>query len=176
MKIHLVMLGKTRIPEIRALLEDYIRRIEHFAEVQVTELRDAMAWRKQKLDSHAAIVALDAAGKQFTSQQFAKWLGAQRDSGLRELMMLGKIYYEAGREDGKPAARNIIVVDAPASGNTSLSEPTDMNLRSLIATAVALGAMRLSVLNRPRCRMTCGFAPRLFMVRPHSGRSLSLSE
>jgi len=88
MKIHLVMLGKTRIPDVRRLLEDYIRRIEHFAEVQVTELRDAAAWRKQKLDSHAAIVALDAAGKQFTSQQFAKWLGVQRDSGLRELVIL----------------------------------------------------------------------------------------
>ena len=97
MKIHLVMLGKTRIPEIRALFDDYIRRIKHFAEVQVTELRDAAAWRKQKLDSHAAIVALDTAGKQFTSQQFAKWLGTQRDSGLRELVIL------CGDADGFPA-------------------------------------------------------------------------
>ncbi|HUJ83575.1 MAG TPA: 23S rRNA (pseudouridine(1915)-N(3))-methyltransferase RlmH [Candidatus Acidoferrales bacterium] len=97
MKIHLVMLGKTRIPEIRTLLEDYIRRIEHYAEVQVTELRDAAAWRKQKLDSHAAIVALDAAGKQFTSQHFAKWLATQRDSGLRELVIL------CGDAEGFPA-------------------------------------------------------------------------
>src|ERR1700733_9302449 len=36
--------------------------------------------------------------------------------GLRELMMLGKIYYEAGLDGAKPPARNIIVVDAPASG------------------------------------------------------------
>ncbi len=76
---------------------NYIRRIEHYAEVQITELRDASAWRKQKLDSHAAIVALDAAGKQFTSQQFAKWLGTQRDSGLRELVIL------CGDADGFPA-------------------------------------------------------------------------
>jgi 23S rRNA (pseudouridine1915-N3)-methyltransferase len=96
MKIHLVMLGKTRIPEIRTLFEDYIRRIEHFAEVQITELRAAAAWRKQKLDSHALIVALDAAGKQFTSQQFAKWLETQRDSGLRELVIL------CGDADGFP--------------------------------------------------------------------------
>jgi 23S rRNA (pseudouridine1915-N3)-methyltransferase len=97
MKIHLVMLGKTRIPEIRKLLEDYVRRIEHYAEVQVTELRDAAGWRKQKLDSHAAIVALDAAGKQFTSQQFATWLAKQHDSGLRELVIL------CGDADGFPA-------------------------------------------------------------------------
>jgi 23S rRNA (pseudouridine1915-N3)-methyltransferase len=97
MKIHLVMLGKTRIPEIRTLLDDYIRRIGHFAEVQVSELRDAASWHKQKLDSHAAIVALDATGKQFTSQQFAKWLGNQRDSGLRELVIL------CGDAEGFPA-------------------------------------------------------------------------
>jgi 23S rRNA (pseudouridine1915-N3)-methyltransferase len=88
MKIHLVMLGKTRTPEIRALLDDYVARIKHYSEIQITELRDAAAWRKQKLDSHAQIVALDAAGKQFTSHQFAKWLGTHRDAGLRELVLL----------------------------------------------------------------------------------------
>ncbi len=40
----------------------------------------------------------------------------QAAPGLRELMMLGKVYYEAGHDGGKPPARNLIVVDAPASG------------------------------------------------------------
>ena len=40
----------------------------------------------------------------------------QAAPGLRELMMLGKVYYEAGRDGAKPPARHIIVVDAPASG------------------------------------------------------------
>jgi len=96
MKIHLVMLGKTRRDETRALLEDYVRRIGRYAEVQVTELRDAAAWRKRKLDPHSAIVLLDASGKQFSSAQFAKWIGEQRDAGLRELVFL------CGDADGFP--------------------------------------------------------------------------
>src|SRR6266851_8986723 len=40
----------------------------------------------------------------------------QAAPGLRELMMLGKIYYEAERKDFKPPNRRMIIVDAPASG------------------------------------------------------------
>lgn len=81
------MLGKTRREEVRALLDDYVTRIRRHAEVEIVELRDAnsAALRKLKLDSAATIVLLDAAGKQFTSQQFARWLGDLRDRGTREL-------------------------------------------------------------------------------------------
>jgi 23S rRNA (pseudouridine1915-N3)-methyltransferase len=90
MKICLVMLGKTRRREIRILLEDYVGRIGHYCEIEITELRDAnsAALRKLKFDSGAAIVLLDAAGKQFTSQQFARWLAEQRDRSTRELVFL----------------------------------------------------------------------------------------
>ena len=90
MKIRLVMLGKTRREESRALLEDYSGRIRHYAEIQINELRDAgpAAWRKLKLEPGATVVLLDAAGKQFTSQQFARWLGELRDRGTRELVFL----------------------------------------------------------------------------------------
>jgi anion-transporting ArsA/GET3 family ATPase len=40
----------------------------------------------------------------------------QAAPGLRELMMLGKVFYDAGRDGAEPAVRNSIVVDAPASG------------------------------------------------------------
>jgi 23S rRNA (pseudouridine1915-N3)-methyltransferase len=74
MKICLVMLGKTR----------------HYGEIEISELRDASpaALRKLKLASSAALVLLDAAGKQLTSQQFARWLGELRDRGTRELVFL----------------------------------------------------------------------------------------
>lgn len=90
MKVRLVMLGKTRRPEIRALIEDYISRIRHYAEIEITELRDGSpaAVRKLKLDPAATVVLLDAAGKQFTSQQFARWLGDLRDRGGREVVFL----------------------------------------------------------------------------------------
>ncbi len=84
------MLGKTRRPESRALLDDYVRRIDRYAEVEVNELRDssAAALRKLKIEPGAAVVLLDATGKQFTSQQFARWLGQLRDSGTREVAFL----------------------------------------------------------------------------------------
>ena len=46
------------------------------------------ALRKLKIDPGATVVLLDAAGKQFTSQQFARWLGDLRDRGTRELGFL----------------------------------------------------------------------------------------
>jgi 23S rRNA (pseudouridine1915-N3)-methyltransferase len=99
MKLRLLMLGKTRREEARALLDDYTARIRHYADAEVTELRDAgpAPLRKLKLDSSATIVLLDAAGKQFTSQQFAKWLGDLRDRGTRELVFL------CGDAEGFPA-------------------------------------------------------------------------
>jgi 23S rRNA (pseudouridine1915-N3)-methyltransferase len=100
MKIHLVMLGKTRRPEIRALLDDYLARIRRFADVQLTELREdsAASLRKLTLDSTATIVLLDEAGKPQTSAQFAKWLGETRDRGTREIAFL------CGGAEGFPEA------------------------------------------------------------------------
>lgn len=93
------MLGKTRRAEIRALLDDYARRIRRYTEIEFNELRDASpsTLRKLKMDSAAAIVLLDAAGKQFTSQQFARWMGDLGDRGTRELIFL------CGDADGFPA-------------------------------------------------------------------------
>jgi 23S rRNA (pseudouridine1915-N3)-methyltransferase len=90
MKIRLLMLGKTRRDECRALLDDYAARIRRYAELEIQELRDGSpaALRKLKLDAAATIVLLDAAGRQFTSQQFARWLGGLRDRGAREIVFL----------------------------------------------------------------------------------------
>lgn len=90
MKIHLVMLGKTRRPEIRALLDDYLARIRRFADVQLTELREesATSLRKLSLDSAATIILLDDAGQPQSSAQFAARLREMRDCGAREIVFL----------------------------------------------------------------------------------------
>ncbi|MGH9731810.1 MAG: 23S rRNA (pseudouridine(1915)-N(3))-methyltransferase RlmH [Candidatus Acidiferrales bacterium] len=90
MKLRLIMLGRTRRAEVRALLDDYLARIRHYAEVETTELREAndSALRKLKLEPSATLVMLDAAGKQFTSAEFARWLGDLRDRGAREIVFL----------------------------------------------------------------------------------------
>ncbi len=90
MKLRLVMLGKTRRAEVRALLNDYLDRIRHYSPIEITELRDAGSAVARKLgcEPGAIRVLLDAAGKQFTSEQFARWLAEQRDRGTRELIFL----------------------------------------------------------------------------------------
>jgi 23S rRNA (pseudouridine1915-N3)-methyltransferase len=90
MKIRLVLLGKTRRAECRAMLDDYAARIRRYAEIEVTELReDSAALRRLEFPSGATIVLLDAAGKQHTSAEFARWLAKERDRGARELIFLG---------------------------------------------------------------------------------------
>jgi len=95
--IRLLMLGKTRRPEMRILLDDYVKRISHQVPIEVTEARDASAaLKKINADRAATVVLLDAAGKNFSSEEFAKWLAEQRDHGTRELIFL------CGDADGFP--------------------------------------------------------------------------
>ena len=90
MKIRLIMLGKTRNASLRSLIDEYVKRTQRFTPAEITELRETSpaALRKLKFDSASTIVLLDAAGKQFTSAQFAKWLGDSRDRGMREMIFL----------------------------------------------------------------------------------------
>ena len=75
MKIRLLMLGKTRRPELRAILDDYVKRISRSCPIEITEVRDSEAAIK-KLDADRAATALllDAGGKQHDSESLAKWL------------------------------------------------------------------------------------------------------
>ncbi len=88
MRIHLVMLGKTRRAELRAVFEDYLGRIRRWCEIEVTELRSAAAAEKLRRESATVWVLLDGGGRQFSSQEFARWIGEQRDGGTRELVFL----------------------------------------------------------------------------------------
>jgi 23S rRNA (pseudouridine1915-N3)-methyltransferase len=83
------MLGKTRRPEMRALLDDYVKRIGRSCPVEITEVRDAdAATKKLDADRAATLVLLDAAGKNLDSNALANWLGELRDRGTRELIFL----------------------------------------------------------------------------------------
>ena len=99
MKIRLLMLGKTRRPEVSALLADYVKRIGRSCAIEVTEVRDAeAALKKLNAGRAATMLLLDAAGKVYDSIAFAKWLGEQRDRGTREIVFV------CGDADGFPEA------------------------------------------------------------------------
>jgi 23S rRNA (pseudouridine1915-N3)-methyltransferase len=99
MKIRLIMLGKTRRPEMRAVLDDYAKRVSRSCPIEITEVRDGTAaLKKLDADRAATVVLLDAGGKTFDSEALAKWLGELRDRGTRELIFL------CGDADGFPDA------------------------------------------------------------------------
>lgn len=97
MKIRLAMLGKMRRPELRALLEDYMKRIGRTNPIEINEMRDGEAVAK-KLDADraAVMILLDAGGKVMDSEAFARWIGEQRDRGTREIVFV------CGDADGFP--------------------------------------------------------------------------
>ena len=97
MRLRLLMLGKTRRPELRGVFDDYIKRISHATSIEVNEVRDAEA-AIQRLDADRAATALllDAGGKPQSSEALARWLGEQRDRGTREIIFV------CGDADGFP--------------------------------------------------------------------------
>jgi 23S rRNA (pseudouridine1915-N3)-methyltransferase len=98
-KICLLMLGKTRRAEMRAVIDDYVKRISRYSPIEITNVRDGVgAIKKLDADRAATVVLLDALGKNFDSNDFAKWLGELRDRGTRELIFV------CGDADGFPAA------------------------------------------------------------------------
>ena len=89
MKLRLLMLGKTRRPELRAIVDDYVKRISRSCPIEITEVRDSEAAIKRlDADRAASALLLDAAGKQHDSESLAKWLGEQRDRGIREIVFV----------------------------------------------------------------------------------------
>ncbi len=97
MRLRLLMLGKTRRPELRAVIDDYVKRIGRSVPIEVNEVRDAEAALK-RLDSDraAASVLLDASGKPQDSEALARWLAEHRDRGTREIIFI------CGDADGFP--------------------------------------------------------------------------
>jgi 23S rRNA (pseudouridine1915-N3)-methyltransferase len=98
MKIRLLILGKTRRPELCAILDDYVKRIGRSSKIEVTEVRDGdAALKKLEASRGAETVLLDAGGKTMDSEEFARWIGDRRDRGTRELIFV------CGDADGFPA-------------------------------------------------------------------------
>ena len=111
MRVRLIWEGKTKNAELRALEADYRSRIEHFTELVIDELgpvrgagtkpgsqssrpgrlQDKLSTVERRLLERVRgsyKVCLDAGGREWTSEQFAEWLGRQALGGARELAFL----------------------------------------------------------------------------------------
>ena len=89
MRIQLLLLGKTRRPEMCALLDDYVKRISRSCPIEIMEVRDADAVLK-RLDANCAAtpILLDAGGRTIDSNTLARWIGELRDRGTRQIIFV----------------------------------------------------------------------------------------
>jgi 23S rRNA (pseudouridine1915-N3)-methyltransferase len=84
-KIKIAWIGKTKEPAIAALTEEYLKRISRYAAAEGLSLRDEAALLELrgrasgKAASKSTLVLLDSRGKEFSSEQFAKFLGDYQD-------------------------------------------------------------------------------------------------
>jgi 23S rRNA (pseudouridine1915-N3)-methyltransferase len=85
-KIKFAWIGKTKEPAIASLTEEYLKRISRYVQVEGLTLRDEGALlqmcgrsTESKPGAKSTLVLMDSRGKEFTSEQFAKFLGEYQD-------------------------------------------------------------------------------------------------
>lgn len=101
MRIRVIWEGKTKDARLRALQAELSGRIAHFSDFAVEELAPARrkngsrademsAGERRLLDKlkGASRVVLDERGREWTSREFADWLGRQAVGGTRPLAFL----------------------------------------------------------------------------------------
>jgi len=98
MRIRVFWEGKTKDAHLRALVADYTQRIAKFTEIVIEELPEARKSGSQSAKTASPVEArmlektarstrvfLDPEGAEWTSKEFALWLGDQGVHGTREI-------------------------------------------------------------------------------------------
>jgi 23S rRNA (pseudouridine1915-N3)-methyltransferase len=100
MRVRLIWTGKTRDARLRALIDEYLKRLSHFARSEVTELRESPASGTRagidkdskrisdRLPSGAATVLLDPNGIQWSSEELAEQIKRWENTGTKEVVFI----------------------------------------------------------------------------------------
>ena len=103
MRLKVLWIGKTRSPSIKALTADYLERIRRMTSCEILEIRDPARGRTQRviertklegediarrLPKAAFVVALDEAGRQYSSEEFARRLESEQNNGTKEITFI----------------------------------------------------------------------------------------
>jgi 23S rRNA (pseudouridine1915-N3)-methyltransferase len=97
MKIKIAWIGRTKEAAIASLTEEYLKRISRYVQVEGVSLRDEDALlemggrgasrAKGRTAAKSTLVLLDSRGKEFSSEQFAKFLGDYQDRNPLPLIL-----------------------------------------------------------------------------------------
>ena len=98
MKIKIAWIGKTKEAAIQALTDEYLKRISRYTPVEGVAIRDESAllaacrrtasakWAKISPAGSSTLILMDSRGKQFSSEEFAHFLGNYQASNPRPLV------------------------------------------------------------------------------------------
>lgn len=90
MKIKIAWTGKTKDPAIQSLTEEYLERLNHFAEVEglVVAGEAALLRLQEKSARHPAysLVLLDSRGQELSSEEFAEFLENHQNRNPQPLL------------------------------------------------------------------------------------------
>jgi 23S rRNA (pseudouridine1915-N3)-methyltransferase len=111
-KLKIAWIGKTKEPAVSSLTDEYLKRISRYAQVEGVSVRDeadllAKFGGAAKAGAKSTLVLMDSRGKEFSSEQFAKFLGDYQDRNSLPLVIAigGADGFTAG---AKSAAQNVI--------------------------------------------------------------------
>jgi 23S rRNA (pseudouridine1915-N3)-methyltransferase len=111
LKIRIAWIGKTKEQAIAALTDEYLKRITRFVPAEAVTVRDEAdllaKFGNSKGAAKSTLVLMDSRGKEFSSEQFAKFLGDYQDRNPLPLV------FAIGGADGfsdtaRSAAQNVI--------------------------------------------------------------------
>ena len=100
MRLRVIWTGKTRDAHLRALIDDYLKRLSHFAKYEISELRESPSSGKRVgidkdskrildgLHEGAVNVLLDPEGAEWSSEQLAREIQRWQDSGTKEVTFI----------------------------------------------------------------------------------------
>jgi 23S rRNA (pseudouridine1915-N3)-methyltransferase len=100
MRLRVIWTGKTKDARLRALIDDYLKRLSHFTRCEISEFREsASAGEKAGIDKDSKRISdglregtinvlLDPDGAQWTSEQLAKVVQQWQDSGTKEVTFI----------------------------------------------------------------------------------------
>ena len=98
MRLKVGWIGKGRDPSYQALTQEYLKRVARYAPIEGLEFKVESALLKatgkQGRPPASTLVLLESTGRQFSSEELAKFLGEQGERGSRPL------FFAIGPADG----------------------------------------------------------------------------
>ena len=120
MKIKITWIGKTKEPAIASLTDDYLKRISRYAQVEGIALRDeadlvAKFGKDAKAATKSTLLLMDSRGKEFSSEQFAKFLGDYQERNSLPLI------FAIGGADGFSRSSSSVAQNVISLGKMTLA-------------------------------------------------------